>query len=130
MIGVPIPTTASRTITKTLVDLLREWARLEPGRCRCAERAFEVRLGPHWYLACSRENAVSDLSRGVLQAALYDALAEHGLDWTLSSHGGGFSATVVRESAVSYEITTYSEGMSLLWAYLEALSPLPCGLDA
>lgn len=62
--------------------------------------------------------------------ALHDALTERNFSWTLSIRSAAASATVVTENAVTYEITTRSEVMSLLWVYLESLSPTPCGLEA
>lgn len=86
-------------------------------------------------MLCGDDNRLPALQQGFLQVALQDALAEHNLDWSLCAHHGSASATVVThtgatENAITYEITTHSEAMSLLWVYLEALSPFPCGLDA
>lgn len=117
---------------RSLYDLLERWGQLEPGRCRPTEDAFEVKLGPHWHLISV---GAAGLSRGVLLAALHDALAEAELTWTLASHADGFTATLSLDAAagpgsVTYSVTTYSEPMSLLWAYLELLAPTSGGLDA
>jgi hypothetical protein len=117
---------------RSLYDLLERWGRLEPERCRPTEDAFEVKLGPHWHLISA---AASGLSRGALLAALHDALAEAELSWTLASHADGFTATLSPDAVagpgrVTYSVTTYSEPMSLLWAYLELLAPTSGGLNA
>lgn len=122
-------------VSGTLSDLLSRWVRLEPERCRFDRGCYLVNVESHWHALCGDDNRLPALQQGFLQVALQDALAEHDLGWTLSAHHGSVSATVIlsggeNENALTYEITTHSEAMSLLWVYLEALSPLPCGLDA
>jgi hypothetical protein len=61
----------------------------------------------------------------VLQAALQDALAARGLDWSLAGGSGRVTARVRAPGdglPRTAEVTTYSEGMALLWAYLDALA--------
>lgn len=130
-----MPRTVLQPVTGTLSDLLSRWARLEPGRCRYERACYLVHVASDWHVLCGDDNALGVLQQGFLQMALQDALAEHDFDWTLSAHNGSVSATIVlkdgkHDNTLSYEITTYSEAMSLLWVYLEALSPFPCGLDA
>lgn len=116
-------------VSGTLSDLLSRWVRLEPGRCRFDRGCYLVNVESHWHALCGDDNRLPALQQGFLQVALQDALAEHDLGWTLSAQGGSVSATITSENALTYEITTHSEAMSLLWVYLEALSPT-CGLDA
>lgn len=124
---------AAITQIRTLDDLLARWGRLEPGRRRATEGAFEVKLGAHWHLV-SCKNTLPDLGRGALLAVLHDALAEAGLNWTLASGADGCTATVRLEGGlgerVTHSVTTHSESMALLWAYLELLAPTPGGLSA
>lgn len=117
------PRVVFQTATGTLSELLSRWAQLEPERCRFDKACYLVNVASHWHVLCADDNTLGVLQRGFLQVALQDALAEHNFGWTLAALGGSVSATI------TYEITTHSEAMSLLWVYLEALSPT-CGLDA
>lgn len=130
-----MPRVIFQPVTGTLSDLLSRWARLEPERCRFDKACYLVNVESHWHVLCGDDNTLGVLQQGFLQVALQDALAEHNFGWTLSAHHGSASATVVTnkelsENTVTYEITTHSEAMSLLWVYLEVLSPTPGGLDA
>lgn len=113
----------------TLGSLLTRWARLEPDRCRCDPEGVSVCTeSGRWQCVCTQRQGERDERRGLLQSALQDALAERGFDWTLSAQRGRFRAVVVGDRTC--EVMTYSEVMSLLWAYLDALEPLAESLSA
>lgn len=113
--------TVFQPVRGTLSELLSRWARLEPERCRYEKACYLANIGEHWHILCGGDNTLG---------ALQDALAEHALNWTLGVYDSSASAAITTDDKITYEITTHSEAMSLLWVYLEALSPTPWGLDA
>ncbi|CAA9553336.1 MAG: hypothetical protein AVDCRST_MAG86-6 [uncultured Truepera sp.] len=124
------PRTVFQPVKGTLSELLSRWARLEPGRCRHERACYLVNIGEHWHILCGDDNTLGALQQSFLQVALQDALAEHAFNWTLGVYDSSASAAITTDDKITYEITTHSEAMSLLWVYLETLSPTLCGLNA
>jgi hypothetical protein len=102
----------------SLAQLLARWSALEPERCRDVGAGYHVALdapgGCSWR-PCDPQDTAPEL-----QAAVQDALAERALEWSLTCCKGLATACVIR-GGCRYRVSTCSEAMSLLWAYLDAL---------
>jgi len=111
---------APRASYRTLGELLGRWARLEPACCRAQGDLYAAFAEGRWQAVCGRDHRTLPGGYGALWTALQDALAARAQDWSLTVCRGQVVATV-SVAGGTVEVSTHSEAMSLLWAYLDAL---------